>query len=257
MSSIRDFFPCDSNVRVYCFKTIVAWTREMNDRLCDEIAKIPLFESLPAEHQRELGNIAVPKKYARGESVFSEGDAGNGFYVVARGRVKIFKLSFEGKEQILHVFGPGEPFGEVPVFEGRHFPAHAVALDDSMFLFFPRASFVNLIRGNPDLALNMLAVLSMRLRRLTTLVEDLSLKEVPARLAAHLLYVSETQGGSTQFKLDVAKGQLAGMLGTIPETLSRILARMTKQRLIGLDGPNVTILDRTGLEELTDGERRL
>jgi len=235
----------------------LSWVPAMNDRLCQEIGKIPLFESLPISHQRELANIAVEKKFARGEAVFSEGEAGSGFYVVERGRVKIFKLSFEGKEQILHVFGPGEPFGEVPVFEGRHFPAHAVALDDSTFIFFPRPAFVSLIRGNPDLALNMLAVLSLRLRRLTSLVEDLSLKEVPARLAAHFLYLSDTKGGGAKFKLDVAKGQLANMLGTIPETLSRILAKMTKQNLISLEGSNVTILNRGVLEELMEGERRL
>ena len=85
--------------------------------------------------------------------------------MVVSGKVKIFKVSMEGKEQILHIFGPGEPFGEVPVFAGQQFPASAEALEKSRLFFFSREAFIDLIKRNPDLALNMLAVLSRRLRR--------------------------------------------------------------------------------------------
>jgi len=226
-------------------------------KLIEQIAAIPLFEGLPLEQQRDLASIALDKSYKRGQTVFSEGEAGVGFYVVSTGRVKIFKLSADGKEQILHIFGPGEPFGEVPVFEGRRFPAHAVALEDSRFLFFPRPSFMDLIRTNPSVALNMLAILSRRLRRFTVLVDNLSLKEVPGRLAAHLLYLSESNAGADEVRLDLPKGQLAGFLGTIPETFSRILTRMVKQGLITADGPRIRIMDRQGLSDLAEGITRL
>ena len=180
------------------------------------VANIPLFEGLPDEQHRDLASIALVKSFSRGQTIFSEGDPGTGFYVVVSGRVKIYKLSADGKEQILHIFGGGEPFGEVPVFEGRRFPAHAVALDETRCLFFPRPAFTDLISRNPSLSLNMLAVLSRRLRRFTVLVDDLSLKEVPGRLAAHLLYLSDRNEGAADLELDVPKGQLAGMLGTIP-----------------------------------------
>jgi len=186
-----------------------------------------------------------------------EGDAGTGFYVVISGRVKIFKLSAEGKEQILHIFGPGEPFGEVPVFEGRHFPASAEAMAESQLFFFPRTSFVALIKKNPFLALNMLAILSRRLRRFTALIDDLSLKEVPGRLAAYLLYLSEQKRGSAVLELTITKGQLASLLGTIPETLSRILGKMSAQGLIESAGPRIRLLDRQGLENLVDSGGRL
>jgi CRP-like cAMP-binding protein len=225
--------------------------------LIDQIATVPLFEGLPPEQQNDLASIALDKSFKRGQTVFSEGEPGIGFYVVSTGRVKIYKLSAEGKEQILHIFGPGEPFGEVPVFEGRRFPAHAVALEDSRFLFFPRPAFTDLIKRNPSLALNMLAILSRRLRSFTMLVDNLSLKEVPGRLAAHLLYLSESQGGADEVSLDLPKGQLAGFLGTIPETFSRILARMVKQELITVDGPRIKILDRQGLSDLAEGIARL
>ena len=124
-------------------------------------------------------------------------------------------------------------------------------------MFFPRAAFVDLIRNDPSLALNMLAVLSQRLRRFTMLVEDLSLKEVPGRLAAYLLYLSEREKGSADLAMDISKTQLASLLGTIPETLSRILSRMTRERLIQSSGRRYQILDRKGLEDLAGGERRL
>ncbi len=139
----------------------------MEVELIQRIARIPLFEGLPQDQQRDLANIALEKIFERGRTVFSEGQPANGFFVVMAGKVKIFKISPDGKEQILHIFGPGEPFGEVPVFEGRPFPAHAVALEDSKYIFFPRSAFVELIKNNPSLALNMLAVLSRRLRRFT------------------------------------------------------------------------------------------
>jgi CRP/FNR family transcriptional regulator len=222
------------------------------------IATIPLFQGLSSEQHKQLASIVVEKTYKRGQTIFSEGDDGDGFYVVSSGRVKIFKLSHEGKEQILHIFGAGEPFGEVPVFSGEHFPAHAEALEESRILFFPRAAFIDLIRKNPSLSLNMLAVLSKRLRRFTALIEDLSLKEVPGRLSAYLLYLSDTQNRSKHLTLDISKAQLASLLGTIPETLSRILARMSTEELIESDGHrSIKIFDREGLEELASGERRL
>ena len=223
-----------------------------------QIAAIPLFQGLNKEYHHQLSAILVEKRYKRGQTIFSEGDDGDGFYVVASGKVKVFKLSHEGKEQILHIFGAGEPFGEVPVFAGEHFPAHAEAIEESKILFFPRSAFVELIKKNPSLALNMLAVLSRRLRLFAALIEDLSLKEVPGRLSAYLLYLSETKNRANNLTLDISKTQLASLLGTIPETLSRILARMSAEDLIQSDGQRtIKILDRNGLEELASGERRL
>jgi len=223
----------------------------------DQIGTIPLFSGLSDEQLQELATIVLEQVFRRGQTIFLEGDEGSGFYVVKTGKVKIFKLSPDGKEQILHIFGPGEPFAEVPVFAGQRFPANAEALEESRLFFFPRAGFLDLIRRHPSLALNMLAVLSRRLRQLAGLVEDLSLKEVPARLAAYILYQSERQQGVPEFNLEIAKGQLASLLGTIPETLSRILAKMVKEGLIESSGPRIKIINKGGLQELAAGLRRL
>jgi CRP/FNR family transcriptional regulator len=218
----------------------------------DIISAIPLFDGLPPDQLKALAKIVLRKDLQKGEIIFSEGDEAKGFYVVVKGTVKIFKLSVEGKEHILHIFESGEPFGEVPVFAGEHFPAHAEAIAESHLLFLPREAFVNLIQQVPSLALNMLATLSARLRQFTVKVEHLTLKEVPGRLAAYLLYLSDEADGQDSVDLSISKQQLASLLGTIPETLSRILARMAKDEFIQMDGRHITIKDRPGLEELAE-----
>ena len=230
----------------------------MTMKLTDQIASIPLFQGLDRRQYEELAMIVADQVFKRGESIFSEDDEGSGLYVVNSGRVKIFKLSVEGKEQILHIFGPGEPFGEVAVFTGKRFPAHAEALEETRVFFFPRRDFIGLIRKDPSLALNMLAILSLRLRRFSALIENLSLKEVPGRLAAYFLFLGEGKKTPEDVTLEISKNQLASLLGTIPETLSRILSRMTREGFIVSKGQRkIRILDRKGLEELANGERRL
>lgn len=200
----------------------------------------------------------------KGEIIFQEGDRGEGFYIVAEGQIKIFKISFEGKEQILHIYGPGHIFGEVPVFQGKNFPASAMALEPSTILFLPRQAFVQQIEKSPALAMNMLADLSRRLREFTIQIENLSLKEVPARLAAYILTLSQegTEDSQTialgkerspaaNVSLPVSKVQLASLIGTTPETISRVLKKMDLAGFIKGDGKNILILDQEGLAELS------
>jgi len=222
------------------------------EKILQIISQTPIFQNLPEDALKMIRRIAKDKFYNKGQTVFSEGDDGNGFYVVAAGKVKIYKVSLEGKEQILHIYGPGNPFGEVPVFSGEQFPANAQTLLKSHLLFFPRTAFTELIAKNPSLCLNMLAILSLRLRQFTIQVENLSLKEVPGRLAAYLLYLVQEQEAEDSVSLPISKGQLASLLGTIPETLSRILTKMSNRGLIDVSGGKITLLDPVGLEELAE-----
>ena len=219
------------------------------------IASSPIFCGLAEEQLAQLEQISQEISFGRNAPIFWEGDEGSGFYIVASGKVKIFKISAEGKEQILHIYGPGQPFGEVPVFAGQHFPANAQTVEKSRLLFIPRQAFIDLITAHPSLALNMLAMLSRRLRQFTVQVENLSLKEVPGRLASYLIYLSEEQNGAAPLRLPISKGQLASLLGTIPETLSRILGKMSNQGLITVQGANIHLNDQMALEELAESGR--
>ena len=230
----------------------------MDEIRLQQIASIDLFSGLTKTQHEALASIATKKRYAKGQTIFLDGAEATGFHGILSGRVRVFKLSTEGKEQILHVFGPGDTFGEAAVFATRRYPAHADALENCTTLMFPGRPFADLVARHPSLALNMLADLSKRLQRFANLIEDLSLKEVPGRLAAHLLYLSERQGDSDDLTLELPKVQLASLLGTIPETLSRILARMIKEGFIESVGTrHIRILDRASLEEISKAERRL
>jgi len=222
------------------------------DKVVNIISTIPLFNGLPEDQIFAIKKIAVENQFNKGEIIFSEGDEGNGFFVIAEGRVKVFKVSTEGKEQILHIFGPGQPFGEVPVFTGQRFPANAQAIDKIRVLFLPRASIIDLISANPSLALNMLAIMSKKLRQFAVQIENLSLKEMPARLASYLIFLADEQNNDNVVSLKISKGQLASLLGTIPETLSRVFAKLSSQNLISVDGKKIALLDRRGLENLAE-----
>ena len=208
-----------------------------------------LFSAVGPRGFQRLAAIARLVRFPKGETIFREADPAIGFYIIASGQVKVFKSSPEGKEQILHIFGQGEPIGEVPVFHGLPYPATAEALSEVELYFFPRLQFVTLIEKNSSLALNMLAVLAQRLRRFSTQIEHLSLKEVPGRLAMYLLYMAKEQKNMNQVVLDIPKGQLASLLGTSPETLSRIFQKMSEEGLIQVEGKRIQLLDIDALAE--------
>ncbi len=215
-----------------------------------ELKDIPLFKGLSPRLLRDLEGIGLSREFEKDQMLFSQGDPAGGFYVLLSGRVKVMKLSSQGKSQILGVLGPGDTVGEVPVFEGGTYPAYAQAMDRCSTIFFPRDRFVALIRSNSDLALGMMAILSRRLRRLTALAESLSLKEVPARVAQYLLDLKEIQG--EEVLLNAKKGEVAEMLGTTPETLSRVLSRFSAQKIIRVEGSRIKIANTQALEDLAE-----
>lgn len=225
---------------------------EQSKSLLQWLGETSLFAGMADSYLQDLCGIAMVVSYRRRAAIFAAGDPGSGFYLVKEGRVKIYMISPDGKEQILHILGPGEPFGEAPVFAGQSFPAHAVALEDCRLVFLPRDDFVDLVTRNPSLALNLLAVLSKRLREFTRMVDSLSLKEVPGRLAGHLLLLSRKQANGDELELELSKTQLASLLGTIPETLSRILKKLQKAGYIRIEGARITIIDRERLAELAE-----
>ena len=213
-----------------------------------------IFQGLPLEQLTELAHLAIVQSYEKGEMIFHQGDEGLGFFIVKTGRVKIFKLSADGKEQILHIFSKRDHFAEVPALDGKCFPASASAIEKSVVLFFPRRHFLKLLEQRPTLAINLLKSFARHLRRFSNLVDTLALQDVPARLATYLLSLSEQASNAKTVELDLTKGQLAARLGTIPETLSRVFSRLSSEGLIQLDGSKVKLLDCDRLNQLALGK---
>jgi len=218
----------------------------------DVLLKSQLFGGLPEDQIEDIEKISVNKYFNKGEIIFYDGDEGVGFYLVVEGSVNVYKLSAEGKEQILHIVKEGETIGAVPVFSGESFPANARSISKSHLLFFHRERFIHLITNKPALTMNILALLSMRLRKFTVQIENLTLKEIPGRLAAYLLYLSREQGDKDLIKLNIAKAQLANLLGTGPESLSRALGNMKRRKLVQEEGTSIRLLNRRGLEDLAE-----
>ena len=212
-----------------------------------------LFSSLDKNDLAEIARLSVTKKYKKGEIIFSEGDYVDAFYIIVKGRVKIVKFSVEGKEHILHIFARGEPFGEAAIFSGQTFPAHAQAAEEALCLYIQRRDLIALITRHPQLALSLLETLSGRLRKFARIIEDLSLKEVSARLAKYILDLSVKQNNPSTIHLDMKKGELASRLGTISETLSRTLTRLKSQKVISVQGNEVRILDNEKLKKISAG----
>lgn len=219
----------------------------------EQLKQAALFQGLPLRQLSDIWTIGQVLKVKRNQTIFVQGEQAKALYIILNGQVKVFKLSLEGKEQILHILGPGEPFGEVPAFAGQTFPAHAQALQDSELLYIPMDGLLTLCKKDPSLVFNMLALLAARLRQFVTLIENLTLKAVPQRLAAYLLHLHDKHDSLT-IDLDIAKGTLASFIGATPEALSRALKRMNRQGLLKVNGRTIQLCDLTGLSSLAKGE---
>lgn len=223
----------------------------------DLLKRCPLFAGLKDEDLQKVRAIAALRQVKKKDVLFSDGEEARGFYMILSGKIKLYKISSEGKEQILHVVSAPGSFAEAALFLEGSYPAFAEALVDSQLLFFPKRDFIGLIEKNPRLSINMIVSLSHFLRGFASLIEELSLKEVSSRIAKYLidLSIKSSKGGkhAEEVELDLSKTQLASKLGTISETLSRTLAKMKAKGIIDVRKNHIVILNRRGLEELASG----
>ncbi|MGA8223006.1 MAG: Crp/Fnr family transcriptional regulator [Candidatus Acidiferrales bacterium] len=192
------------------------------------------------------------RRFQRGELLFNEGDACAGLFLVASGKIRIFKISAAGREQVLAVEGPGSSFAELPVFDGGNYPASASALEDAEVLFISRKDFQNFCREHPDVALKVIAVVGSRLRRLVGIIEDLSFSTVRQRLIGVILRLAQSTGTSSadgvRIELTMSHQDLAAELGTVRELISRNLSRLQAEGFLDVDGRKIVIKDIQGLK---------
>jgi CRP-like cAMP-binding protein len=214
----------------------------------DILKQVGLFAGLDEVHLREVLARGGRRRFESGQTLFLQGGPARGLYVVLRGRVKVFKLSPKGREQTLMIMGPGEPIGEVAVLSGEAYPASAEALEPGEAFYVPRQAFLDLVTREPEVAMKLLAALSLRLRSFTSLIEDLSLREVAERLAAYLLTVAGDYTQEQTVELDVSRMQLSAAVGTVPESLSRAFRQLARAGVVEVRGRQVLIKDRALLE---------
>ena len=215
------------------------------------LGRVPLFSDLSDVELKFLSDRAVTRRHAIGELIFSEGDPCPGLYIVESGDVRIFKTSAGGREQVLTVEHAGGSVAELPVFDGGNYPASASAATDCVLLFISRNDFRALCLEHPEVALKVLRMVGLRLRRLVGIIEELSFTTVRHRLAALLLRLARDAGkaaGRAEFKIDVSNQELASQIGTVRELVSRNLSRFQAEGLIAMDGKNITIPDLARLE---------
>jgi len=202
-----------------------------------------LFSSFTGKEIDLLLTSTSLNRVRKGEDIFTEGLDAAAFFIVVSGKVKIYKLSAGGKEHTLHIHNPGDLVAEAAIFDSMVYPASCAAMEDSTLIRVSKNGFVNLIKEHPELALKIMSGYSKRLRQFVSKIEELSLKDIKARLAGYLLKNSTVENGITLYRLEYSKKELSSLLGTIPETLSRALAFLKQRDLISEKDNTIIIPD--------------
>lgn len=213
--------------------------------IAEFLRELPLFSELDGDELADVASHVHERTFGRGEVILLEGEAPRRVYVVVRGQVRIYRLSLEGREQVLRRLGPGKVFNMVPVLDGRPNPSSAMAWTDVTVYAIERGDFLRMVREHPALAGAALNSFAARLRHITALVEDLSLRTVGARLAKLLV----TQAaGEQEIPRRLTLQEMAAQLGTVREVVGRALAELQREELIYLERHRIVIVDRAGLE---------
>lgn len=220
---------------------------------------IPIFAELDSGAIGRLADRCVTRTVAAGHVLFTTGEQCRGLYVIVAGRVRIYRTSPEGREQVLHVEGPGRAVAELPLFDGGAYPASAVTLEPTRVVFLPRADFEQLYRGNPDIAHAVIRGLGRRLRHLVQVTQTLAFRDVAARLAMLLADYADRIGtpsadGTVELVLDRTQEELSLEIGTARESVSRAYRQLRQQGHIeSLGGHRLRIPDVERLRALARG----
>ncbi len=222
--------------------------------ILQQLKKIDLFQGISPDKLRILAAQAVYKKYPAQELILGETDPIKSFYVVLTGRMKLYKSSPEGKEQTIQLLEPGDPFGLCTAFATDSFPVSAMTIEESAVVLIPGQLMETVAMQEPRLLLNIIQILSRRLRDSMALIESLALKEIPGRLASFLLHsLSQAKEHPEQLELAISQRELAKILGATPEALSRALRRLADDGILQASGRTIRILNRKALADLAEG----
>lgn len=220
------------------------------------VSRVPVFASLSARDQSRVEELARPAHLRAGEAAYRADDDRSQLIVLHTGRLKIFRLSADGTEQLIRVLGPGDFTGETSVFTGRRPDDYATALEECRLCVFRHDDLEGLITTHPGIGLRLLAALSTRLSETEHRLNSLTSRDVESRLAGYLLGLPSTwRDGAATVTLPLAKKDVASLLDTTPESLSRSLKRLAGQGLIVIGaGREVAITQPGRLQRLVDEE---
>ncbi len=212
------------------------------------LKNIPIFAELDDASLERLAERCVARSFGAGYLLFNAGEPCRGLYMIESGHVRIYRTSPDGREQVLHVEGPGRPVAELPLLDGGAYPASAVTTEPSRLLFLSRADFEHVYRTNPDVAQAIIRGLGRRLRHLVHLTETLAFRDVAARLAFLLVEYAERIGQPTPagivITLERTQEELAREIGTARESVSRAFKQLRRQGLLEtFEGNRVRIPD--------------
>ncbi len=224
------------------------------------LGRVPFFAVLPADELKALAGHCVVRRVAKDEILVAEGDPCDGLFVIQSGAIKLFKMAENGREQVLVIERAGSTVGDLPLFDGGTFPASAAAVDHSTLLFLPKREFLDLCRNNSEVAFAVIRTLAWRFRYMTSLVEELSLKEVSHRLARFLRDRALKSGVRTkrglEFPLAETNQEIGAEIGTVRDLVSRNLRRFVDRGIIRLELRKVIVLDMAELEAQIAGSKR-
>ena len=222
----------------------------------DVLRVTPVFRKLSPQDLRTIAQAATVRDYEKGQVIFEQDTPSDAFYTIASGRVKIFKMLPTGKDLILEIFGTGDPLGAVAAYDGRPFPASAVALEDTVCVVIPRATFFRLLEEHPSLVRGLMLGLTIRLVELTNRLAQLSGTRIEPRFARLFLKLAgemgRTERGGTFIPLALSRQELADMTGTTIETGIRIMSRWGKEDIVRTDKDGFLVIDTATLEALAN-----
>lgn len=227
----------------------------MSSHVEEALAQTPLFRNLSPEDRRRVAEVSVVKSYEKGNHVFSEGDPSDFLFTIVSGRVKVVKLVPGGREVILEIFGPGDPLGAVVAYEGRPYPATAVATERAMCLLVRRTVFFQLLERHPSLVRGYLVGLAQRIMELTRRIPEIAGGRVETRFAHLFRKLSQRLGtpgrDGTFIPMPLSRQELADLAGTTIETSIRIMSRWGKEGIVRTEKDGFMVLDSAALERLT------
>ena len=212
---------------------------------------LPVFAGLTDDLLELIDRHTVEREFSRGETIFFEGEAGEGFHYVIEGQVKIIKTSEDGREHIINLLQPGELFAEVLLFNNQPYPATAMAVEGARVGVIRNGDLERLVLDNNELALQLIKALSQRLLYAQRKIKNLALDDVLSRTAEVLLRLAASKDGAkNEIRLEFSRQDLASLVGTTRETLTRTLSALKKGGVIEFEGSLIRLIDVAYLESL-------